>query len=278
MGYIPGTNWNNRHRFWFITTITLLSCIVLAACDTSNVNGNNGSCNGNSNQCIINNNSNSTVNTGTSSGSPVLPPTPTPTPSPTATPEPRAYKADWSNGMDGWVQSGGWSSVNGMLVNDGTDYDNDGHPTAIAPTFPQDITNYSVQVDIRLDRYTDEGGMSGLASFGVVVRWSQDQNRGYKIGACASGGIFSCGSAAHELLLSNGNFFQDPPVKQAPFRPAYGDWHTYKINVQGNTITAWVDGGMIFQVTDDKYLSAGNVGLWSYRSQISVRNFTITAL
>jgi hypothetical protein len=188
------------------------------------------------------------------------------------------YKADWSKGMDGWVQSGGWSSVNGMLVNDGQDYNNDGHPTASAPLFPQDIPNYSVQVDMRLDRYTDEGGISGLAGFGVVVRWSQDQNGGYKIGVCASAGIYSCGNADHELLLSDGSFFQSAPVRQVLFRPAYGTWHTYRIDVQGNTITVWVDGGMIFQATDDKYLSAGTVGLWSDRSQISVRNFTITAL
>lgn len=164
-----------------------------------------------------------------------------------------------------------------MLVNDGTDYNNDGHPTAIAPYPPQDIRDYSVQVDIRLDRYTDEGGFSGEAGFGVVVR-SPDQVGGYKIGVCASAGIYSCGTYDHELLLSDGSFFQDQPVKQYPFRPAEGTWHTYRIDVQGNTITVWIDGSQAFQVTDDKYLSAGSVGLWSDRSQISVRNFTITAL
>ena len=208
---------------------------------------------------------------------PTQPPQPTSIPTPLPTPEPRLYKADWSNGMDGWTESGGWSNVNGMLVNDGSQYSLSGDPTVIAPYPPQDIANYSVQADIRLDRYTDEGGFSGEASFGIVVR-SPDGGGGYKIGVCVSAGIYSCGTSDHEIIFSDGSFYQDTPVKQSPFRPAYATWHTYRIDVLGNTIIVWIDGGMVFQLTDDKFLSAGRVGLWSDRSQISVRSFTITAL
>lgn len=178
--------------------------------------------------------------------------------------------------MDGWTQSDGWNSVNGMLVNDGSDYNIDGHPTAIAPSLPQGVTNYSVQADIRLDRYTDQGG---LASFGVVVR-SPDNVGGYKIGVCAGTGIFACDTSGsgYDLRLSNDSFSQGEPVKQSPFHPTLGTWYTYRIDVQGNTITIWLGGAKIFSITDDKYLSAGSVGLWSDRCQISVRNFKITAL
>ena len=58
----------------------------------------------------------------------------------------------------------------------------------------------------------------------------------------------------------------------------YCNWHTYRIDVNGNTIIAWIEGAIVFQVTDDKFLSAGQVGLWSDHCQISVRSFTITAL
>lgn len=210
--------------------------------------------------------------------------TPSPILIPSLTPESRTYEADWSTGMGGWIQSSGWRNVNGMLVNDGQDYDSDGHPTAIAPEFPQDIPDYSVQVDIQVVGYTDKGEISGLASFGVVVR-SPDQVEGYKIGICASGGIYSCGSNAvpYELILSDGNFLQTIPVKEFQFHPDKGAWYTYRINVKGNTITVWTRRGsdplsQVFQATDNKYLSAGRVGLWSYRSQISIRHFTITAL
>lgn len=178
--------WNSSFKSWLALVVVLLSCLLIAACgDGSNNgvgNGNTGNCNGN-NVCNSTNNSNA-GNINTPSSAPLPSPTPFPTPSPT--PEPRTYKADWSNGLGGWTQSGGWSSSNGMLINDGSDYNNDGHPTAIAPTFPQDIANYSVQTDIRLDRYTDEGGISGEAGFGFVVR-SPDQIAGDKLGVCASG-------------------------------------------------------------------------------------------
>jgi hypothetical protein len=124
---------------------------------------------------------------------------------------------------------------------------------------------------------SDEGAFSGEDSFGVVVRSPNDIG-GYKVGVCVSAGIYSCGISDHEVIFSDGSFYQDTPVKQAPFRPAYGTRHTYRIDVQGNIVTVWIDGSRIFQVTEDKYLSAGSVGLWSDRSQISVRSFRIISL
>jgi len=268
-------HWSSHCKIWLTIVIALLSCLLIAACGDNNT----GPCSGITVNChpSSTNNPSPGVSTITSSNTPLPSPTPSPAPSPTPTPEPRTYKADWSNGLGGWTQSGGWSSSNEMLINDGSDYNNDGHPTAIAPTFPQDIANYSVQTDIRLDRYTDEGGISGEAGFGLVVR-SPDQIAGDKLGVCASGGIYSCGNADHELLLSDSFIFQSPPIKQTEFRPTEGTWYTYRLDVQGNTITAWVNGSMLLQATDDKYLTAGSIGLWSDRSQISVRNFTINAL
>lgn len=207
-------------------------------------------------------------------------PASTPSPHPTPTPPvPRIYKADWSKGMNGWTASNDWHLVNGMLVNDGSQYNYDGNPTAIAPYPPDDITNYSVQAEIRLDRYTDEGG--GVATFGIVAR-SPDGNGGYKFGSCAAAGlIVSCGGSGQpdfEVILSDGSFYYDTPVKEVPFRPDYAVWHTYRIDVQDNIVTGWIDGRRVFQVTNNKYLSAGQVGLWSDRCQISVRSFQITTL
>jgi 3-keto-disaccharide hydrolase len=210
-------------------------------------------------------------------------PAPTTIPTPTPTPEPRLYRADWSNGLGGWMASDNtWHAINGILVNDGNqqDYNVDGNPTIIAPYPPADIANYSVQADIRLDRYTDEG-QGGVATFGIVVRYS-DGSGGYKFGSCTVAGLLvDCNgsdSPDYELLLSDGEFYHDAPIIKVPFRPNYAVWHTYRIDVQGNTLTAWLDGQKVFQGTNDKYLSAGQVGLWSYRCQLSIRSFTITAL
>jgi 3-keto-disaccharide hydrolase len=193
-------------------------------------------------------------------------------------------RQDKQRGMGGWGATNDWHIVNGMLVNDGTQHASNGNPTAFAPYPPQDIANYSVQAEIRLDKYTDEGTYA-TDSFGIAVRYS-DNNGGYKLGACAGAPGLSfvtpCDSRGtdvfHVLILSDGDFSNDKPVKKVPFQPGYGNWHTYRIDVNGNTITVWIDGGMMFQVTDDKFLSAGQVGLWSDRCQISVRSFTITAL
>lgn len=198
-------------------------------------------------------------------------PAPTPIPTPTPTPEPRLYRADWSKGMDGWMTSDDdWHTVNGLLVNDGIRYS-----TILAPYPPNDIADYSVQADIRLDRYSDAQAED---IFGIIVR-SPDGSGGYQLGVCASAGLslVNCGGSNdpdYEIILSDGS---SSPVKETPFRP-HAVWHTYRIDVQANTITAWIDGGMVFQVTDDKYLSAGRVGLWSDGCQISIRSFTITAL
>lgn len=211
----------------------------------------------------------------------------TPPPSPTSiqTPIPKSYQANWSQGMDGWLSSDqDWSAVNGMLVNDGNQYNYDGNPSILAPFPSGNITNYSVQAGIRLDRYTDQGSYNH-ASFGVAVRYS-DNDGGFKLGHCAEAAGFSlvsyCDSNGsgtfHEIILSDGNFYNDIPVQKAPFEPAYGKWHTYRIDVNGNVITVWLDGSQIFQVTDDRHPSGGKVGLWSDRCQISIRSFTITAL
>ena len=69
----------------------------------------------------------------------------------------------------------------------------------------------------------------------------------------------------------------DNPLAESPFKP-HAAWHTYRVEVKGNTITVRIDGGVVFQVTDNKYLAAGRIGLWSDRCQISVRNFKIILL
>jgi hypothetical protein len=271
----------------FFVAVALLICMLLAACDAPGVNnngnyngagnGNNGSCNG-INNCNTNNNVNPNSSTGNSSSTPVAPPTPTPTP------KPKTYHTDWSSGMDGWTATNDWHAVNGMLINDGTLIQPNGNPTALAPYPPQDIVNYSVQVEIRLDKYTDAGG-NGSDSFGIAIRYS-DNSGGFKFGTCAGASglslVMYCDATSwdvyHVLIFSDGNFSSDTPVKKVPFQPGYGNWHTYRLDANGNMLTAWLDGNQIFQVTDDKYLAGGSVGLWSDHCQISVRSFTLTPL
>ena len=55
-------------------------------------------------------------------------------------------------------------------------------------------------------------------------------------------------------------------------------WHTYRMEVKGNTIKFLIDGAPIVETADNRYLTGGKVGLWSDNAQISVRSFKVIAL
>jgi hypothetical protein len=210
---------------------------------------------------------------------PILSPTPTSTPAPTSTPSPKPgtvlYQADWSEGLNGWIGAGDWNVSGSMLVNDGIQYESTGDPSITAPYLPQ-TADYAVQADIQLVRYSDAGAFTALDHFGIVVR-SPNGGGGYKLSICGSSGLNSCGTNDYEVLLSNGDLMSANPLAESPFKP-HAAWHTYRVEVKGNTIMVRIDGGSVFQVTDNKYLAAGRIGLWSDRCQISVRNFKIIIL
>jgi hypothetical protein len=42
-----------------------------------------------------------------------------------------------------------------------------------------------------------------------------------------------------------------------------GEWHRLKVVVKGNQMVGHLDGNRIWQITDDTYQMAGEVGLWS---------------
>lgn len=275
--------WNpiqiNRFSSRFVSkTFLCVLVLLLVACSsgsttivTQNCQASNGSiCQQKANA------SNSSSTTNVSSGTTSSLPSPTPTPTPTPTPEPKKgdtlYQANWSSGMNGWIGSNDWHVVSGMLVNDGTQYETDGNPTIIAPYLPSSA-DYAVIADIQLVRYSDEGSISGLDDFGIVVR-SPEGGGGYSFIVCASAGFQSCGKNDDEVLLSDGNA---APIDEMQYHPQ-SKWHTYRIEVKGDTITVLIDGGTVFQDTDNKYLDAGRIGLWSNDSQISIRSFKVIML
>lgn len=141
----------------------------------------------------------------------------------------------------------------------------------------QPTGDYAVEAEIQLLRYTDEGMISGVASFGIVAR-GQDDGSGYTAGPCVSSGIFSCTKdqptqRVAALWAKEGRTTLDV----RPFRPA-GEWHRYRVEVRGNTLTVQIDGNLALSATDNTYRNGGKVGLWSNRCQISVRSFEVTPL
>src|SRR6266567_2479738 len=201
-------------------------------------------------------------------------PTPTPFPTPTPTPFPQSgtvlYKADWSSGMNGWAGGDDWKTSSGLLLNDGTQ----SNSIILAPYNPgnSNIADYAVETVIQFVRHSDEGALGGLDSFGVIVR-SPDGQKGYEFSACASAGFFSCGSNSVEIFISNGS----QNIAENPYVPQKGSTHTFRMEVKGNKIKVLIDSRLFLQATDNTFLSGGQVGLFSNRSQITIRSFTVTA-
>jgi len=166
------------------------------------------------------------------------------------------YEADWSSGLNGWPGTCGWKVLNGMLLNDGSCADASSWKTWIAaPYQPKDTADYAVEVEIQLVR------TPGCGSFGIVVR------AGYQ------GGIHICPSP--RIVLTSKD---DAGIEARDFSSPGSEWHKYRIEARGNTFRFMIDGAIVVEASDNRYLSSGTVGLWSDRTQINVRSFRVSAL
>jgi hypothetical protein len=56
------------------------------------------------------------------------------------------------------------------------------------------------------------------------------------------------------------------------------DWHTYRILVQGNVIRVLLDGTLVIETTNNRYLSPGQVGVWSHGAEVNIRRVSVIAL
>ncbi|HYT46172.1 MAG TPA: hypothetical protein VEP90_27835, partial [Methylomirabilota bacterium] len=93
---------------------------------------------------------------------------------------------------------------------------------------------------------------------------------------------YSVGEDLEERTPSTANIAADaghigPPLASAPFDPGSA-WHTYRVEIKGNTIKLLIDGGVKIDTTDNTNLSGGQVGFWSQEVQLNIRSFKIIAL
>lgn len=191
-------------------------------------------------------------------------PTVTPTPEPTATPEPQAGDVLYETGEEGfqgWPVSQDWKTVDSVLVNDGTIFDYD--RWIKAPFAPSNVNNYAVEAEIQLVNAEGTG-------FGIVARAAE--NAGYRIGVR----VGCCPRAA--VIADSGNRFNyGQDIASTEFQPG-NEWHTYRVEVQGNTVRLLIDGNVMTEATVNQFLTGGEVGLFSISSQINVRSFRVIAL
>ena len=156
------------------------------------------------------------------------------------------YEADASGGLDEWDVSGGWQHFQGMLVNDGAD------SSIVAPYEPS-LSNYAIEAEIQVVNFG--------RSFGLILRDGAVQATAYG------------GGAASITVEGKESQYEGWPQDR--------EWHTYRLEVQGNTARFLVDGSPVTEMSDNRLLSGtgGSVGLWVDGGfQLNVRSFKVIAL
>src|SRR5712692_12083009 len=167
---------------------------------------------------------------------------------------------NWS----GWHLASGWKRLNGMLLNDGSNGGYNGRSTLVAPASCQPKTmDYAVEAKIQVVQFSDQ-----YSGFGINVRGvpSSPNEPGY------STYIDSGNSSGANISVVGGDV-----LKSAPFNPST-DFHVYRAEVKGNTITFLIDGAAVLSLVDNRYISAGEVGLWCANAQIELSSFKVVKL
>jgi hypothetical protein len=206
--------------------------------------------------------------TATSSPSPSPSPSPSaspsPTSSPTATPTSLAdapagtilYQANWSSGLAGWAGMDGWKVLNGQLLNDGTGNEQ----FEAAPVNLSGVADYAVEADIAIVQ------APGSYDFGLFSR---------------DGSYFATINHDNPYISPSADLGdKDRGLASKGFDPAR-DKHIYRLEVKGNTMQFLIDGTVVDQAIDNKYLDSGKkgqVGLRCQQAQLVVTGFRVIKL
>ncbi|GAC1350340.1 MAG: hypothetical protein NVSMB27_31920 [Ktedonobacteraceae bacterium] len=208
-----------------------------------------------------------TAPTDTPTTDPNVTPTDTPVPTVQTTPGQVLYTANWSSGLNGWSGTGDWKTLNGLLLNDGTNGGAiDNAPTILVPTSLIGIANYAVEAVIQVQSYSNYA-----PSFGFVLR-AAGAGQGYMAGIGTRD--YSLNTARISDLSSN-DFFNS--TRSSPFDPSTKA-HTYRVEIKGNDIKLLIDGGLAVELFDNKYLTGERTGLWCANIQLSIQSYKVVAL
>ena len=172
-------------------------------------------------------------------------------------------RAGSNNTWNGWHLGNGWKQLNDLLLNDGTNGDYNGRPTLVAPASCQPkTTDYAVEARIQVVTFSG----SNYAGFGINVRGQPppSQQTGYTTYIDAFSGA--------NISVVGGDV-----LKSVSFNPGTA-FHDYRVEVKANTITFLIDGNTVLSVVDNRFISAGQVGLWCANTQIEVSSFEVDKL
>jgi hypothetical protein len=204
-------------------------------------------------------------------------PPPTAPPVEQAAPPPKPgdvlYQADWSQGMDGWAGTADWKTVAGLLVADGTAAGRKDLGWVWAG-FQPGTSDYAVESDIKA--VPTGGHFIPETNWGVLLRSAGSSSRNYQITcSCYYGGTLAQGTREANLAVISAQQEGQYIVSKA-FTPR-NDWHTYRLEAKGHHVRLLIDGQLIVETDDNRYLDGRGVGLRA-AAQINVRSFKVIAL
>lgn len=187
---------------------------------------------------------------------------PTPTNTSILTPSPTPLdQADWSTSLNGWTGGSEWSVNHGMLVNNGTNQNQDDrNKVSILAPFQLQTANYIVEAEIQ---YLGKVSSSNITAFGIILRGGKDlMKTGY---VCY---IYNTTEAKIKIIPdANSQINLSSPLDTS--------WHKYLVVANNTTISFYLDNKQIGEVMDNSFTSPGMVGLLDNNSQINIRNFQV---
>lgn len=195
-------------------------------------------------------------------------PSPTPTTLPAGT---VLYQAEWSHGLAGWQGTHGWKVVQRQLETDSSD------PATIIIPYRPPVTDYALEIRIQIVRLLRQNG--GYFSIFATRAPGKD---GYQGGVSNLKGSEPRPFGDHPQA----QVFIDPFSSMAPgsaspidYEPG-SQWHTYRVEVQGNEVRLLVDDVQIGRASSEQteVLSNGPIGLSSELLVLRVSSLRIIAL
>jgi hypothetical protein len=201
------------------------------------------------------------------------PPVATPPASPAA--ETVLYQEDASGGFDEWDLDRSWQIVGGMLVNDGTGRRGQ---FAYPPDVDEDIADYAVEAEIQVVGLGGEPGdcANDEKLFAIDVRESDAGLYSFEVqyhGNCRQSEAYL---TAHEITDDRGEERFDVLANRS-FVPGPG-WRTYRVEALGPTLRVSVDGVLVLEAEDDRFLTGELLTLYSDEVRLNVRSFRVVAL
>lgn len=180
----------------------------------------------------------------------------TPTPSPPVAKVGSALcSADASTQWNGWTGTADWKIFNNMLINDGSNGSYQTEPTIVAPCQLDNYADYAVEMRMQIVR--------GNNCVDMNIRGTASGNdwQGYKAHIGCNG----------EVSLSAKD---NDTLTKASFDPTTA-WHVYRLEVKGASIRLLVDGGLLLNTSDNRYLTGSQVGIKSFSTQINISSYKV---